>query len=158
MTASKNALILLATLTVSQPGFAQEQTSWTQYVDRSGTRVAFPVDVFPSDAGPAEQGRGQRFRTNDGRAQLAIYTLPNPLRESPATYLRNRLRVSTAMLKYRRVTPRFYALSSARDGFIYYSRCNFARQIHCIYMTYPEHEKRAWDSVVTRVSNSLRSG
>jgi hypothetical protein len=158
MKPSKTALLLAAALGVTQPGFAQEQTSWMQYADRSGTRVAFPVDVFPSGAGPAEQGRGQRFRTNDGRAQLAIYTLANLLRESPATYLRNRLRVSSAMLTYRRVTPRFYVLSSARDGFIYYSRCNFARQIHCIYMTYPEHEKRAWDALVTRVSNSLRSG
>ena len=36
-------------------------------------------------------------------------------------------------------------------------RCNFdARMIHCIDLTYPLEEKRAWDETVTRISRSLR--
>jgi hypothetical protein len=153
----KSTLALMATFVAASPGDAQERVSWKQYVDESGTRIAFPVSVFPNDGGPTEQGIGRQFRTADTRAQLAIYSLSNPKGERPAGYLRNHLKVSPATIKYARVTPRFYVLSSVRDGFIYYSRCNFARRIHCIYMTYPEHEKRAWDEIVTRVSNSLRA-
>jgi hypothetical protein len=28
--------------------------------------------------------------------------------------------------------------------------------MHCIYMSYPERELRAWDRIVTRISLSLR--
>jgi hypothetical protein len=154
---TKLLLLLAATFAATSPSLAQDRTSWKQYVGSSGTRIAFPVDVFPKDAGPAEQGTGQRFRTADSRGQLAIYSLANTLHESPATYLVHRLKVPRATIKYQKVTPRFFVLSSTRDGFIYYSRCNFGRRIHCIYMTYPEQEKRAWDRIVTRVSNSLRS-
>ena len=153
MNTEKLALLLVVTLAATSPSVAQDQTSWKHYVGSSGTRIAFPVDVFPRDAGPAEQGTGQRFRTADGTGQLAIYSLSNPLHESPTTYLIHRLKVPRATIKYQKVTPRFFVLSSARDGFIYYSRCNFARRIHCIYLTYPEQEKRAWDGIVTRVSN-----
>jgi hypothetical protein len=153
----KLVLLLVLMLVAAWPSVAQDRISWKQYVGPSGSRISFPVDVFPRDAGPAEQGTGQRFRTADGSGQLAIYSLSNPLHESPATYLSHRLKVPRANIKYQKVTPRFFVLSSSRNGFIYYSRCNFARRIHCIYMTYPEQEKRAWDRIVTRVSNSLRS-
>jgi hypothetical protein len=42
------------------------------------------------------------------------------------------------------------------EGKVYYSRCNFARRMHCIYLAYPEREKRDWDTTVTRISLSLR--
>ena len=157
MNTEKLALLLAVTLAATSPSVAQDRSSWKQYVGSSGTRIAFPVGVFPREAGPAEQGTGERFRTADGSGQLAVYSLSNPLHETPARYLFHRLKLPRAAIKYQKVTPRFFVLSSARNGYIYYSRCNFARRIHCIYMTYPEQEKRAWDGIVTRVSNSLRS-
>jgi hypothetical protein len=47
-------------------------------------------------------------------------------------------------------------VSGVRDGTVYYSRCNFYGDMHCIYMAYPERELRSWDAIVTRVSLSLR--
>jgi hypothetical protein len=35
-------------------------------------------------------------------------------------------------------------------------RRNFTARIHCIYLTYPQREKRARDAIVTRISLSLR--
>jgi len=153
----KASLVALATLGAGSPVDAQERASWRQYVGDSGTKVAFPVSHFPKDEGPTEHGSGRQFRSTNGSAQLSIYSLPNLAGERPAGYLRNHLKVSPTTVKYQRVTPRFFVLSSVKDGFIYYSRCNFARRIHCIYMTYPAEEKPAWDDIVTRVSNSLRS-
>ena len=56
------------------------------------------------------------------------------------------------------MTARFFALSAAREGKIYYTRCNLsaggAGTIH--YLGYPQSEKREWDGIVTHVSYSLR--
>ncbi len=54
------------------------------------------------------------------------------------------------------MTEQFFVMSSIRDGRIFYSRCNFASGIHCIYLEYPQAEKLAFDPIVTRVSTSLR--
>jgi hypothetical protein len=59
---------------------------------------------------------------------------------------------------YKRVTPRFFVVSSFSKGKIWYNRCNFAgRFINCVLINYPAAEKRQWDSVVTRISNTLAS-
>jgi hypothetical protein len=48
-------------------------------------------------------------------------------------------------------------VTAVKDDTIYYSRCNFSRSaIHCFDLVYPAREKRAWDSIVTRISLSLR--
>ena len=59
---------------------------------------------------------------------------------------------------YKRVSPRFFVVSSFRNGKIWYNRCNFAgRFINCVLINYPAAEKRQWDGVVTRISNTLAS-
>ena len=59
---------------------------------------------------------------------------------------------------YKRVTPNFFAVSSFRNGKIWYNRCNFAgRFMNCVLINYPAAEKRQWDSVVTRISDTLAS-
>ena len=112
-----------------------------------------PVSV---DAGPTEKGKGQKFRSADGAYEFAAYTLANAEKDSPARYLRKNLIVPPQSLIYRRVTEQFFVMSSIREGRIFYSRCNFSLGIHCIFLEYPTAEKRAFDSIVTRVSGSLR--
>jgi hypothetical protein len=59
---------------------------------------------------------------------------------------------------YKRVTPRFFVVSSFRKGKIWYDRCNFAgRFINCVLINYPAAEKSQWDGIVTRISNTLAS-
>jgi hypothetical protein len=122
-----------------------------------GTRVEYPARIFTA-VGEAEKGVGRRFESKDGRAILSIYARENEDDDTPASYLRKNLRQRT--LDYERVTRSFFAISSERDGIIYYSRCNFSRpargSLHCFDLVYPQAEKRAWDSVVTRISLSLR--
>ena len=86
-----------------------------------------------------------------------MYSLPNTKRDSPTSYLRKHLTVNARVFDYRRVTSRFFVVSGVRRGAVYYSRCNFrGTKLDCIYIMYPQKEKRAWDSIVTRTSLSLR--
>jgi hypothetical protein len=73
--------------------------------------------------------------------------------------LASHLAIDKRILDYSRVTNRFFAISGVNEGQVFYSRCNFAPgpdpTIHCIYLYYPQHETRAWDATVTRISRSL---
>jgi hypothetical protein len=58
------------------------------------------------------------------------------------------------------MTRSFFALSTIRQGLVFYSRCNFSAQgeaaaIHCFDVVYPAEQKRPWDAIVTRISRSL---
>lgn len=133
------------------------ELGWRPYVDeRTGTRVDFPSALFPTDGGATERGVGRVFASDDGRAKFSAYTLENEEGDTPRSYLRKFLKVNPSTIDYRRVTDRFFAVSGVRDGEVYYSRCNFYGRMHCIYISYPERELRAWDGIVTRISLSLR--
>jgi hypothetical protein len=104
--------------------------------------------------------RVERLVTPDRRAEIEIYSLPNKGCDMPRSYLAEKLKLNPAALHYKRVTPRFFVLSAAANGRIYYTRCNFSQieggTIHCFYIGYPQSEKRDWDGIVTRMSFSLR--
>lgn len=138
-----------------------EAFDWQTFtVPDFGTQVEYPAGIFAVDDGKAEKGTGERFSSADGRALLTIYSRPNEAGETPASYLKNNLRLSRSALDYERVTTSFFAISSSRQGLIFYSRCNFSSDadgaLHCFDLVYPEREKRAWDEIVTRISRSLR--
>src|ERR1700720_2187708 len=125
-----------------------------------GTQVEYPAGLFEVFDGEPEKGIGERWMTADGRAFLTIYTRANEAADTPASYLRNNLRIARAALEYERVTRSFFAISSTREGVVYYSRCNFSAAgggaVHSFDLTYPQREERAWDAIVTRISRSLR--
>ena len=160
---SSFAIVCALAISASAPQPAQAQLrgaelGWRPYVDeRTGTRVDFPAALFPTDGGATERGIGRVFESDDGRAKFSTYTLDNEQGDTPRTYLRKFLKVNPSTIDYRRVTDRFFAVSGVRDGEVYYSRCNFQGRMHCIYISYPERELRAWDGIVTRISLSLRA-
>ena len=58
---------------------------------------------------------------------------------------------------YKRITPHFFVVSSIRKDRIWYNRCNrTSGAMNCVLINYPAAEKRQWDSVVTRISHTLR--
>src|SRR3954451_11559653 len=130
--------IVLFLLLLHTSGYAQRSEGspeWRTFeVPEFGTRVQFPANIF-APAGQPERGSGQQFKSADGRAILSIYSRPNATGETPATYLKQNLRVDRSTLDYHRVARSFFAISSERDGVILYSRCNFSgrgrRAIHC---------------------------
>ena len=128
---------------------------WQKYVIPStGANVDIPVSIFTEDAGPPEGGTGRRFFTNDRRADLTLQAVPNPENDLPAKFLQKKQ--PPADIQYKRVTPRFFAVSSIRNGRTWYNRCNRApRYMNCVLINYPAAEDRQWDGVVTRISLSL---
>lgn len=116
--------------------------------------MQYPSDVFPVTE---TTSNGRRFVTSDGRATLNVYSGPNENGESPAQLVRRTVAEKRSRLTYDRVTSNFFAISARENNRILYRRCNFRdRMIHCIDLTYPLSEKRAWDYTVTRISRSLR--
>jgi hypothetical protein len=132
-------------------------TEWRRYVIPStGTSVDMPVSIFSSDAGPPEGGTGRRFFTEDRRADLTVQSVPNPENDSPATFLAKKR--PPAGIIYKRITSDFFVVSSIREDRIWYNRCNRGNgTLNCVLINYPAAEKRRWDSVVTRISHTLRS-
>jgi hypothetical protein len=128
---------------------------WTTYaIAESGTTVDIPSSIFTERTGHPD-GYGQRFETSDGRADLTVQSVPNTHKESPAAFLAKKH--PPPNMQYKRVTPRFFAVSSYKGDKVWYDRCNFsARFVHCVLINYPASEEHSWDDVVTRISLSLR--
>lgn len=139
----------------------QSAFEWQTFVvPEFGTTVEYPARIFSVPDGKAEKGFGQRFNSADGRAVLTVYTRENEAGDTPASYLKNNLRTGRSALDYERVTRTFFAISSVRQGLIFYSRCNFSTDaggaVHCVDLVYPQAEAHAWEDVVARISRSLR--
>lgn len=130
--------------------------SWSSYrIPESGTSVDIPSSIFTEEAGQPD-GYGVKYRTGDGRADLTVQAVPSD-GSSPAAFLARKN--PPAGIIYKRITPRFFVVSSMRRGKIWYDRCNFGkRYVHCVLINYPAAEKRQWDAVVTRISHTLSGG
>ena len=157
---STSALLFITGSAVAALHPGDMQLNWS-VAESSGMRVDYPAGVFTVDGGPANKGPGRALRSADGTAGLVFYVQENAQRDTPSSFFSSRLSAAPdTKIDYRRVTDRFVAVSGVREGRIYYSRCNFPNgafgPIHCVELVYNETEKRLWDSIVTRISLSLR--
>ena len=154
--ASMKFRVLIAFVLNMGPGICFAETpEWRRYlIPSTGANVDIPVSIFTEDAGSPEGGIGRRFFTQDHRADLTIQSVPNPGNDLPAEFLQKRR--PPLGIQYKRVTPRFFAVSSIRNGRTWYNRCNRANgYMHCVLINYPAAEDRQWDAIVTRISLSL---
>jgi hypothetical protein len=157
MTSMIKALTLIAGVGCSTTIAQAEPVRWTTYrIPETGTSVDMPASIFSETAGRPD-GYGQRFQTADGRANLTIQSAPNDARDSPARFLARKN--PPPNIQYKRVTSRFFAVSSYRGDYVWYNRCNFTGgYVHCVLINYPKAWERDWDRLVTRVSLSLTRG
>ena len=119
----RTIVVVMSILAV--PAVAAAQPGWQKYaVPETGANVDLPMTIFSKDAGQPESGYGRRFLTVDGRANLTVQSFPNDVGDSPAVFLAKMNPPSNIV--YKRVTPRFFVVSSLRNGKIWYNRCNFA--------------------------------
>ena len=147
--------IVLALMGTVYPASAQQR--WAEYTDARGTRIEYPLDMFPIRE---KADAGQVLTTQDGRARIHMLSMDNPKALKPREFMRSHFPASRSSLAYDRVARNFFALSTRREGMIVYLRCNFSRAragtLHCVDIRYPESEKSAWDGIVTRISRSVR--
>lgn len=134
---------------------------WSRYRDpQLGLSVDLPMNVFAPKQND-ERSDAAMFATADDRARLQLFSFENRDNETPARHLRRIKNDGPARFTYERTTRRFFVASGLYEGKIFYRRCNFpvrAGRVACVEMRYPAVEKRAWDRIVTRISNSLRRG
>lgn len=154
-------LVLLFAIGFCAATSVAAQERWTTYINpRFGTSADYPINLFPLQDPPPENGDGQTFRTRDGRARLAIWGRRNAEGNSPQSYVQSNVDLNG--VSYRRVTANFYVVSGTREGEIFYERCNFPTDrdgvIDCLNVTYPVGNKVALNPVVARLSQSLRAG
>src|SRR4051794_21634314 len=121
---TRHCLIVLALACL--PAAAGAQTvRWQRIaIPETGAGADIPVSIFSEQAGQPESGYGRRFLTSDRRANLTIQSVSNQGRS------RARFRAEKnppAGIVYKKVTGRFFVVSSFRNGMIWYNRCNFAR-------------------------------
>lgn len=152
----KQHLIVIMLACIPSVGFSQP-ISWQDYVvPESGAVAQIPTTIFSEDGGKPEIGYGKRFVTSDRRANLTVQSVSNDAGDSPAAFLAKKNPPQN--IEYRRVTSRFFAVSSVRDNKTWYNRCNFVGHfVNCVLINYPAAEERQWDRVVTRISNTLTS-
>jgi hypothetical protein len=145
---------LVLGLAASTSMVSAQPVRWTTYaIPETGTSVDFPASIFTEKAGRPD-GSGQRFQTADGRADLTIQPAPNVSNDSPAAFLAKKH--PPPRIQYKRVTPRFFAVSSYKGDKVWYDRCNFSGGlVHCVLINYPAREEHDWDDIVTRISLSL---
>jgi hypothetical protein len=143
-------------LALSLTPAAAQPIHWIRYqVPETGAAVDLPSSIFSENAGKPEDGYGAHFLTSDRRADLTVQSVANS-GFSPAEFLARKN--PPPDIVYKRVTARFFVVSSFAKGKIFYDRCNFTgRFINCVLINYPASEKRQWDDVVTRISNTLAS-
>ena len=150
---ASSALALVTSIAMASP--SSEPVHWQTYsIAKTGTSVDIPTSIF-AEKSALPGGSGETFNTVDGRAVLRVQTAPNFDHDTPASFLEKQHPPKN--IQYKRVTPRFVAVSGYKEDKVYYSRCNFSRDlIHCVIMSYPAREERDWDDIVTRISLSLR--
>lgn len=143
-------------LTLSSIAATAQPANWRRYVvPETGASTDIPLGVFTEDGGKPETGYGGRFLTPDHSANLTVQSVSNE-GLSPARFLAKKNPPSDIV--YKKVTDRFFVVSSFRNDKIWYNRCNFAGPYaNCVLINYPAAEKRQWDGIVTRISNRLAS-
>jgi hypothetical protein len=153
--AARRLLAILFFSLISATGSSAADVEWRKYaIPATGLSVDIPVSIFTEDAGSPEGTTGRLFFTQDHRADLTIKSVPNSENDSPTVFL-EKMR-PPAGVQYRRVTSRFFAVSSIRNGRTWYNRCNRSGGfMNCVLINYPAAEERQWDAVVTRISLSL---
>jgi hypothetical protein len=139
------------------PVMVAAQPEWIRFkIPESGASVEVPTSIFSEEAGKPKTGYGARFTTPDRRADLTVQSIINTDGSSPAEYLVSKN--PPRQIAYKRITPRFFAVSDIRAGKTWYDRCNFVgRFIHCVLINYPADEEHQWDGIVTRISHTLAS-
>jgi hypothetical protein len=149
-------LAALLALGLTSVAAMAEPAQWRRYVvPETGASTDIPLGIFTEQGGKPEAGYGGRFVTSDHRANLTVQSVPNQ-DLSPARFLAKQSPPSGIV--YKKVTDRFFVVSSFRNAKIWYNRCNFAgRYANCVLINYPAAEKRQWDGIVTRISNRLAS-
>src|SRR5437868_13210010 len=113
--AARQLLAIVVFSLLSAASTSAANIEWRKYrIPTTGLSVDIPTTIFTEDAGPPEGTAGRVFFTGDRRADLTIKSVPNSENDTPAAFLAKMQ--PPAGVQYRRVTSRFFVVSSIRNG------------------------------------------
>jgi hypothetical protein len=153
--------IILFLFLLCSPAFAAE---WTNY---SNPRFGASVDIppgFVNDVPAPENGDGLTFHSVDGNTELLVWS-NNLVDEDFAADGKSRLQGEKDDgwdVSYQKAFGNEWnVFSGSKDGRIMYARslssCQGTQAVH-FRIEYPEAQKKDYDTVVARLSKSLKAG
>jgi hypothetical protein len=150
-------LMAALALLILSPAVADEWHTYTN--ERFGSTADVPGDWRPGE--PPVNGDGLEFTSPDGQASIIVSGALNnegTTDEAMAIYgVPNEGEVIT----YSRHSQRSIVVSGTRGDRIFYRKTILSCRAlvwNSVSLEYPASEKKAFDGLVTRVANSLRSG
>lgn len=149
-------IFLSAIFAVPAPG--QSAVTWAIYQDETEKcRLDYASSVFTPGKKDTEDFTRFSSRTKD--VYFRVAGLPNDehltVNQIRAEYIKNR---GKAEIVYERTKSDFLVLSGTRDQKIFYSKVAVSpntKNICVLHIVYPQKAKRAFDSIVTRMSRSF---
>lgn len=118
-----------------------------------GTRALVPSSWRAEAAFPDQPG--VRFVSPDGSARMAVWSVPDK-GISLSAYMREIAEAGNVRVTYAPLRRNWLVLSGYRDDLIFYAKVVRAcGRLHHAALEYPRAQKRAFDSLVRRVSHSL---
>ena len=152
----------LAVLCGSESAIAEwmQPLDWETYrSERFGYSLLCPGGMLEQHS-ETPDGRGVELSSKDGFVRLKVLAVDNSDNVSIGEYRAAILREFSAsnQLKYGPMGQSWFVLSGARGDSIYYQKVLFAcggRIINAFALTYPEQQKREFDSVVTTIEKNF---
>lgn len=160
---------LFGLLLILQPELAASMqlelpAGWKHYNNiRTGVSVQYPAALVSDGpaidlndgwtGGAARSPTGAAFSSNDG-VEISIYGVKTT--GTPYAYLCSS---GCAGESYSIKKSNFAVVSGSRGGIIYYRRCQQAQgefNLHCFALEYPSAKQSAMESVVGRMTKTLR--
>jgi hypothetical protein len=158
------AFIAGALMLAAAPGaYAQSGQSWANYKNpRFGYALSYPSSVFKPQP-PSENGDGQTFLTDDGRAKIVVYATVNDERFSPQDYRKTILSEFGGydQMDYSPSGKTWFVLSGFRGDNIYYQKVMFScggRVINALSVTFPRVEKKFYEGLIEVMEDRFKPG
>jgi hypothetical protein len=145
------------------PADAQQGTAWSNYTnERFGFTLSYPSSVFRPQP-PSDNGDGQTFLTDDGRAKVVVYATLNDEKFSPQQYRKTILKEFGGydQMDYSPSGRTWFVLSGFRGDAIYYQKVMFScgnRVISALSVTFPRAEKKFYEGLIERMEDRFKPG
>ena len=139
----------------------ENPSSWTLYRDvASGFSLQYPASVFPT-LKDVNEGGNRLLVSEDGRAVLRIFALPNKPVQTVAEYRRSVMaeRYGGASFDYTPQRNGWFVLSGTIGEEMFYERTSFScdqRSIHGWLLVYPVLERQYYDAIVEEMHRRYR--
>lgn len=154
-------MLIACALTSATPAPAQTQkiTYRTYSNARYKYSIAYPVGVLVPQ-GEADNGDGQQFVSEDGRAKLIVFGANNVDQETTKSAYEKMLSLlgeaNGGEVTYKVMKGNWFVVSARRgDDIIYSKTINRGQTLVTFILSYPEEQRETFDSIAEHLAQSF---